>query len=92
MQEMTEEEMASFKTDKDAKQMLIGFGYATGDDWKSGRLYRGWHVLWSSIVWSSNKIGYTEKVQGKSTSYDYAGLEIRMIVRFCWLLLELGKL
>lgn len=33
MQEMTEEEMASFKTDKDAKQMLIGFGYATGDDW-----------------------------------------------------------
>ena len=33
IEEMTEEEKASFKTDKDAMQMLIDFGYVTGDDW-----------------------------------------------------------
>ncbi len=33
VKEMTEEEKARFKADKDALQMLIDFGYAEGDDW-----------------------------------------------------------
>jgi hypothetical protein len=33
IKEMTEEEKALFKADKDAMQMLIDFGYATGEDW-----------------------------------------------------------
>jgi hypothetical protein len=33
IKEMTEEEKACFKADKEAIQMLINFGYAAGDDW-----------------------------------------------------------
>ena len=33
VKEMSEEEKARFKTDKDAMELLIEFGYADGDDW-----------------------------------------------------------
>ena len=33
VKEMTEVEKTSFKADKDAVQMLINFGYTTGNDW-----------------------------------------------------------
>jgi hypothetical protein len=33
IKEMTDEEKTCFKADKDAMQLLIDFGYVTGDDW-----------------------------------------------------------